>query len=182
MEETAGSVYRFPTVFPNVKILFNLVMKAKNYQKNAFLVPKSNACLAPLSFPMCSDWQLTWVEGAAGPLGLVPLLLPPRAPASRPRQPLLDGRVPGVRPGLLHTRPRVPLVPWCSTEHAALLPPTPLLAAVVVVVDVVEVDAESAGRCCTVVRLISGSGPSRRVSREHQHYFSLWGLTIFTRR
>ena len=119
---------------------------------------------------------LTWVEGAAGPLGLVPLLLPPRAPAPRPRQPLLDGRVPGVRPGLLHARPRVPLVPRGAAEHAALLPPAPLCrsfsAGVVVVVDVVEVDAESAGRRRAVVRLVSGSGPSGRVSREHQHYFT----------
>ena len=88
---------------------------------------------------------LTWVEGAAGSLGLVSLLLSARASASCPRQPLLDGRVPGVRPGLLDTGSRVSSVTRGTTEHAALLPSLSAVAGVVVVVDVVEVDAESAG-------------------------------------
>ena len=78
-----------------------------------------------------------------------------------------------MRPGLLHTRPRVPLVPRGATEHAAGRLPRGLPAVVVVVVvDVVEVDAEPARRRRTVVRLVPvpGSGPSPRVSREHQHF------------
>ena len=88
-----------------------------------------------------------------------------------------------MRPGLLDTGSRVSSVPRGATEHAALLPSLPAVAGVVVVVDVVEVDAEPAGRGCAVVRLVpvSGPGPGPRVSREHQH-FTERGFTTFSRR
>ena len=88
-----------------------------------------------------------------------------------------------MRPGLLDTRSGVSSVPRGATEHAALLPSLPAVAGVVVVVDVVEVDAEPAGRRCAVVRLVpvSGPGPGPRVSREHQH-FTERGFTTFSRR
>ena len=90
--------------------------------------------------------------------------------------------MPGVRPGLLDTGSRVSSVTRGTTEHAALLPSLSAVAGVVVVVDVVEVDAESAGRCCAVVRLVpvSGSGPGPRVSREHQHFTEKRGLLTFS--
>ena len=89
--------------------------------------------------------------------------------------------MPGVRPGLLDTGSRVSSVTRGTTEHATLLPGLSV-AVVVVVVDVVEVDAESAGRCCAVVRLVpvSGSGPGPRVSREHQHFTEKRGLLTFS--
>ena len=91
--------------------------------------------------------------------------------------------MPGVRPRLLDTGSRVSSVPSSATEHAALLPSLSAVAAgVVVVVDVVEVDAEPAGRRCAVVRLVPvpGSGPGPRVSREHQHFTEKRGLLTFS--
>ena len=109
---------------------------------------------------------LTFVEGAAGALLLVPglLVLAAAAPAPRPRQPALQRRVPRVGPALLLAAPPHPL-------HA----PAPLLgvvvghhAAVVVqaAVGAVEVDAEPA------VAVVRGGLPVPRrggVPREHQH-------------
>ena len=88
-----------------------------------------------------------------------------------------------MRPRLLDTGSRVSSVPCGATEHASLLASLPAVAGVVVVVDVVEVDAEPAGRRCAVVRLVpvSGSGPGPRVSREHQH-FTKRGFSTFSRR
>ena len=108
----------------------------------------------------------TFVEGAAGPLLLVPglLVLAAAAPAPRPRQPALQRRVPRVRPALLLAAPPHPL-------HA--LTPAPLLLrvvvghhAAVVVQAAVEVDAEPA------VAVVRGGLPVPRrggVPREHQH-------------
>ena len=110
--------------------------------------------------------ELTFVEGAAGALLLVPglLVLAAAAPAPRPRQPALQRRVPRVGAALLLAAPPHPL-------HA----PAPLLgvvvghhAAVVVqtAVGAVEVDAEPA------VAVVRGGLPVPRrggVPREHQH-------------
>ena len=111
---------------------------------------------------------LTFVEGAAGALLLVPglLVLAAAAPAPRPRQPALQRRVPRVGAALLLAAPPHPL-------HAPA--PAPLLgvvvghhAAVVVqtAVGAVEVDAEPA------VAVVRGGLPVPRrggVPREHQH-------------
>ena len=112
--------------------------------------------------------MLTFVEGAAGALLLVPglLVLAAAAPAPRPRQPALQRRVPRVGAALLLAAPPNPL-------HAPA--PAPLLgvvvghhAAVVIqtAVGAVEVDAEPA------VAVVRGGLPVPRrggVPREHQH-------------
>ena len=109
---------------------------------------------------------LTFVEGAAGALLLVPglLVLAAAAPAPRPRQPALQRRVPRVGPALLLAAPPHPLhapahlLRVVVGHHAAVVVQT--------AVGAVEVDAEPA------VAVVRGGLPVPRrggVPREHQH-------------
>ena len=111
---------------------------------------------------------LTFVEGAAGALLLVPglLVLAAAAPAPRPRQPALQRRVPRVGAALLLAAPPHPLPAPTPAHLLGVVVGHHAAVVVQTAVGAVEVDAEPA------VAVVRGGLPVPRrggVPREHQH-------------